>query len=218
MLMVESKYDIPCDNGVLIEPKMKSVNVIDFSHTREFIDSGYVATVRMLSQIRKFHTGYVSKEMISAKRLAFKEKIPPINIGSIYVNGLTKNQSEYVRWHLFHKEPTVPLEHMKADYFKLLSDNQIANIFPTLKYNPVREWYDLHLDVEKENNINVQFGGTISSSPINEAFLGLRYKRLAKSASVYRANIYIGRFFSSAELGARWDFPSIVPKYLDLSI
>jgi NTE family protein len=218
MLMVESKYDIPCDNGVLIEPKMKSVNVIDFSHTREFIDSGYVATVRMLSQIRKFHTGYVSKEMISAKRLAFREKIPPINIGSIYVNGLTKNQSEYVRWHLFHKEPTVPLEHMKADYFKLLSDNQIANIFPTLKYNPVREWYDLHLDVEKENNINVQFGGTISSSPINEAFLGLRYKRLAKSASVYRANIYIGRFFSSAEMGVRWDFPSVVPKYLDLSV
>ena len=218
MLMVESKYDIPCDNGVLIEPKMKTVNVLDFSHTREFIDSGYIATVRMLAQIRKFHTGYVSKETIAAKRAAFREKIPPMNIGSIYVNGLIKNQSEYVRWHLFHKEPTVPLEQMKSDYFKLLSDNQIAYIFPTLKYNPIRQWYDLHLDVEKENNINVQFGGTISSSPINEAFLGLRFKRLAKSAAVYRANIYIGRFFSSAEMGARWDFPSVVPKYLDLSI
>ena len=94
----------------------------------------------------------------------------------------------------------------------------MAYIFPTLKYNPERKWYDLHLDVEKENNINVQFGGTISSSPINEAFLGLRFKRLAKSAAVYRANIYIGRFFSSAEIGARWDFPSSLPNYLDLSI
>ena len=75
MLMVESKYDIPCDNGVLIEPKMKSVNVIDFSHTREFIDSGYVATLRMLPEIRKFHTGFVSKEEIAARRKAFKENI-----------------------------------------------------------------------------------------------------------------------------------------------
>ena len=218
MLMVESKYEIPCDNGILIEPKMKSVNVTDFSHTIEFIDSGYQATLRMIPEIRKFHTEYVSKELIAVKRKAFKEKAPPLNIGSIYIAGLKKNQSEYVRWHLFHKEPTVPLEQMKSDYFKLLSDNQIAYIFPSLKFNKIRQWYDLHLDVEKENNINVQFGGTISSSPINEAFLGLRYRRLAKSAAVYRANLYIGRFFSSAELGARWDFPSVIPKYLDLSI
>ena len=218
MLMIESKYDIPCDNGVLIEPKLKSVNVTDFSHTREFIDSGYVATLRMIPEIRKFHTNYITKDVIEEKRKAFKKEIPPLNIGSIYVSGINKNQSEYVRWHLFHKEPTVPLEHMKTDYFKLLSDNQMAYIFPTLKYNPERKWYDLHLDVEKENNINVQFGGTISSSPINEAFLGLRFKRLAKSAAVYRANIYIGRFFSSAEIGARWDFPSSLPNYLDLSI
>ena len=172
----------------------------------------------MIPEIRKFHTNFVSKEVIDERRKEFKEKIPPLNIGSIYVNGLKKNQSEYVRWHLFHKEPTVPLEHMKADYYKLLSDNQIAYIFPSLKYNKERKWYDLYLDVEKENNINIQFGGSISTSPINEAFLGLRYKRLAKSAAVYRANMYIGRFFSSAELGARWDFPSTLPNYLDISI
>lgn len=218
MLMVESKYDVPCDNGVLIEPKLRSINVIDFSHSREFIDSGYVATLRMIPEIRKFHTGYVTQEALAVKRKAFKESIPPINIGSIYVNGLRKNQSEYVRRHLFHKEPTVPLDHMKTDYFKLLSDNQIAYIFPTLKYNLINKWYDLNLDVEKENNINVQFGGTISTSPINEAFIGLRYKRLAKSAAVYRANIYIGRFFSSAEVGVRWDFPFTLPNYLDISI
>ena len=216
MLMVDSKYDVPCDNGVLIEPKLKEVNVVDFSHSREFIDSGYVATLRMIPEIRKFQTLYVTQETMSAKRKAFRDSIPPLNIGSIYVNGLKKNQSEYVRWHLFHKEPTVPLEKMKPDYFKLLSDNQISYIFPTLKYNPIHKWYDLHLDVEKENNINVQFGGTISTSPVNEAFLGLRYKRLAKSAAVYRANIYIGRIFSSAEFGARWDFPFTIPNYLDM--
>ncbi|MDP4291926.1 MAG: patatin-like phospholipase family protein, partial [Bacteroidota bacterium] len=108
MLMVESKYNIPCDNGVLIEPKLKTVNVIDFSHTREFIDSGYISTLRRIPEIRKFLTRYVSKEEIAEKRKAFKEKIPPLNIGSVYVSGLKKNQAEYVRWYLFHKEPSVP--------------------------------------------------------------------------------------------------------------
>ncbi|NWJ50938.1 MAG: patatin-like phospholipase family protein [Bacteroidetes bacterium] len=218
MLTVESKYDVPCDNGVLIEPKLRSVNVIDFSHTQEFIDSGYVAAQRMIPQIRKFVTTRFSLAELAAKRKEFKDRVPELQIGSIYVNGLNNNQAEYVRWHLFHTGTSAPLNVVKSNYFKLLGDSQIASIFPTLKYNPERSWYDLYLNVEKENNINVQFGGTISSSPINEAFLGLRYNRLGKSALVYRANIYIGKFYSSAEIGARWDFPSTHPYYIDASL
>src|ERR1035437_1156408 len=215
MLTVESKYEVPCDNGILIEPKLRSVNIIDFSHTQEFIDSGYVAAQRMIPHIRKFVTARMSLEEMATKRRDFKIKVPELQVGSIYVNGLTNSQSEYVRWHLFHRGTSVPLKVLKSNYFKLLGDSQIASIFPTLKYNPERSWYDLYLNVEKENNINAQFGGTISSSPINEAFLGLRYNRLGKSALVYRANIYIGKFYSSAEVGARWDFPSTHPYYID---
>ncbi len=218
MLMVESKYNVPCDNGVLIEPKLRETNVVDFSHTREFIDSGYVAAQRMIPQIRTFVTTQISQEDLAAKRKAFRDKVPELQVGSIYVNGLAKNQSEYVRWHLFHKGTSVPLDAIKPNYFKLLGDSQISSIYPTLKYNPERSWFDLYLNVEKENNINVQFGGTVSSSPINEAFVGLRYNRLGASALVYRANLYIGRFYSSAEVGARLDIPSTHPYYLDALI
>ena len=218
MLTVESKYEVPCDNGILIEPKLKSVNVIDFSHTQEFVDSGYVAAQRMIPQIRKFVTTRLSLEELAAKRKDFLTRVPELQVGNIYVNGLNNNQTEYVRWHLFHKGTSASLDAIKPNYFKLLADSQIATIFPTLKYNPERNWFDLTLNVEKENNINVQFGGTASSSPINEAFIGLRYNRLGKTALVYRANLYIGRFYSSAEVGIRRDFSSTRPFYIDASI
>ena len=87
MLMLESKYEVPCDNGVLIEPKLKAVNVTDFSHNQEFIDSGYVAAQRMIPQIRKFVTTRLSTEELSVKRKDFKMKVPELQVGSIYVNG-----------------------------------------------------------------------------------------------------------------------------------
>jgi len=48
MLMEKSNYNTICENGVMIEPQLKVVNLIDFSHTNEFIDSGYVAAKRMI--------------------------------------------------------------------------------------------------------------------------------------------------------------------------
>jgi len=51
MLMENTDYNIVA-SGVLIEPQLWSVNVVDFSHSRAFIDSGYVAANRKMDTIK----------------------------------------------------------------------------------------------------------------------------------------------------------------------
>jgi len=55
MLMANTSYQVDLDNGILIEPELKRTNVTDFSNTKEFIDSGYVATLRVIPRIEELN-------------------------------------------------------------------------------------------------------------------------------------------------------------------
>ncbi len=215
MLTSETDYEVPCDNGVLIEPTLRDVNVIDFRHTRAFIDSGYVAAKRMIPQIRAFVYDTISPEDLERKRQAFRAIQPPLIIDCIYVDGIDENQTRYVNRLLRLGEEQVPLEKMKKEYFKLVADEKISHIFPQLEFNYATGFFDMHLDVRREKDIVVEFGGNVSSAPINSAYIGLRYNLLGVHAISASLNSYIGRFYSSAQVAVRADFSTAVPVYLE---
>ncbi|MBE0640763.1 MAG: hypothetical protein IH599_01925, partial [Bacteroidales bacterium] len=103
---------------------------------------------------------------------------------------------------------------LRHEYFKLVADDKIAGIYPRLIYRPERTFYDLHLSLRKANNLELGFGGCISSSPTNEAFVEMRYKHLGRQALSLSANSYIGRFYSSAQVKGRIDYPGRFPFFL----
>jgi NTE family protein len=215
MLTSETNYEVPCDNGVLIEPTLRAVNVIDFRHTRAFIDSGYVAAKRMIPEIRAFVYDTISLEELERKRQAFRAIQPPLIIDRIYVEGIDENQTQYVNRMLKLGEEMVPMEKMKKEYFKLVADEKINHIFPQLKFNYATGFFDMHLDVRREKDITVEFGGNVSSAPINSAYLGIIYNLLGVHAINASLNSYIGRFYSSAQVAVRADFSTAVPVYLE---
>lgn len=215
MLMEKTQYDVICENGILIEPKLKSVDVIDFSNTEAFIDSGYRAALQKIPEIRLFVTDYISPEERFTRRLAFNEKKPPVIIDELNITGLNTNQEIYVHRQLLHKSQKKRLEDIKTDYFKLLSDDKINYIFPTLRYDSLLKNYTMQLDVQKEKNFHFQYGGNVSSSAINEAFIELKYKYLSRHATSVNANLYAGKFYSSAQLKTRFDYPTRLPFFIE---
>jgi len=215
MLTSETDYEIPCENGVLIQPTLRNVNVIDFRHTRAFIDSGYVAAKRMIPEIRAFVYDTITPEEIAKRRNAFRAIQPPLIIDQIYIEGLDENQTRYVNRLLRLGEEQVPLDKMKREYFKLIADDKINHIFPQLKFNYATGFFDMHLDIRRENDILVEFGGNVSSAPINSAYIGIRYNLLGVHALSASLNSYIGRFYSSAQVAARADFSTVVPVYIE---
>jgi NTE family protein len=227
MLMLKSEYSVMCDNGVLIKPNLKKVSVIDFSYTKEFIDSGYVAAKRALPEIRTFIVGKVSQAGIDAKRAAFNSKKPPLLVGNFYITGLKSGQFENVnrilRKNLFklpkpgkqNEMGDLSLEKIEPEYFKLISEEKIEHIYPKLHYNREMGLYELLLDVKSQNQLMTSVGGAVTSSAVNELFLKVQYNSWNRNSVRLQANSYFGRFYNSGMIGGRIDFPNRLPFFIN---
>lgn len=215
MLMVKSDYSFPCDNNVLISMDLQETGLIDFSNSKSFIDSGYVATMRKMKEIKAFVHDSLPKNEVNLLRKQFRERIPTIIIDSLIVLKLKKNQTHYLKKILIQDKKDFSLDQLKPQYFKVIADDKIESMYPTLKYDRIKGAYNLILNVEKEKNTRILVGGNVSSKPVNNAFFGFEYKYLGKQAATLSINTYIGRFYSSGFAGARIDFPSRLPYYLE---
>ncbi|MGM0613049.1 MAG: patatin-like phospholipase family protein [Bacteroidota bacterium] len=208
IMMQQTQYDVFCESSVLIEPQVpKNTNVLDFSRRKAFIDSGYVATERKINEIRLFLTDSAFPDELRREREKFKKKSPPLVFNDIKIKGLEDNEADFINRMLLHDKDTVGIKMIKEDYFRILANEHIQYIYPVANYDEESGYYHLDLEVKKDKNIEVQFGGTVSSAPINEAFLQLKYKFLGRQAGNIRLNSYIGRFYSSVSARARLDFP-----------
>lgn len=217
MMVAPTDYQAVKQFGFLIEPELEYVNVTDFSRTREYIDSGYVAGLRMMKLIQQKVIRRMDTSMLNKKRMQFIQRKPALEIDSVIIKGLNPWQRHYVQQEFMVKkrEKRIPLKLLKTPYFAMLSDNKIARIDPLLQFNKQKGDYNLVLDVEQAKNVTAEIGGLISSNPVNEAYFGLKYKFFGSYAFSLHANSYIGRFYSSVLLGGRADFNSVIPWYIE---
>lgn len=207
IFMAETDYSLPCNSSVLIEPKLPSANIIDFSKADLFIQIGYEAALKKIPEIRKFVVDSVSPDEVQQRRNAFNAKKPPLIFNEINVNGLEKNQKDYVLTYFNRRDSLKDKELVKRGYFRLVADDKIRSLYPLSDYNDSSGFYSLNLDVKKESNFVMRFGGLISSNPMNEAFVEIEYLYLNKRAFTLTGNTYIGRFYSSGKVEGRLDFP-----------
>lgn len=224
MLMMKTSFDVLCENSVLIKPNVLDVNVIDFSHTSAFIDSGYYQAKRMLPEIREFVTERRTKAEIDSIRSEFNSKKPELVIGSIQINGLRPGQYDYITQLLRRDAISIPgktiggsyltLDMLKPEYFSFVAEGRVEHIYPELRYYKDINRYNLTIDLERQNQLTTEVGGTITSSSVNELFLQLRYLLWTSKSINFTANSYFGRFYNSALLETRIDFPSYRPFYL----
>lgn len=226
ILMENTDYSVICENGVLIEPGVVSVNVIDFSRTREFIDSGYVAAMRKIDEIRIFVHDSINAATRDDRRKTFLNKQPPLVIDSIKISGLDNKQYIYVNrvlrksWYRVKdlESKKLSLEGIKPKYFELLAENRIERVYPELIYDEKSGFYDMHLNMTSEKRFMLKLGGNISSRAANSIFMQLHYDSWNKNASSLYVNGYFGRFYSSVMLSGRVDFPLRFPFYINPSI
>ncbi|MFO8129051.1 MAG: patatin-like phospholipase family protein [Bacteroidales bacterium] len=216
MLAAKTQYDMVIDSAVLIEHELGKINILDFSQTKAFIDSGYRKTNRMIDSIGRFVTRRVDAEQVELRRALFNSRKRPYLIDAIEIKGMNKAQSRYVENILKHKDEIVSLEDLKNKYFELIADNKISYIFPQLDYDASSGFYKLLLNMKPVDNFQVRFGGNISSGSANEAFLGLDHVYLGRQAFMTSVNAYFGRFYSSFQGNFRVDFPSRLPFYFNV--
>lgn len=212
MLVFHSDFNLPCKNGIVIEPQTK-VTTFEFENVQEAIKDGYETTLKQIDSILLSVKPSSSKELIQLKREKFRTKTKSINIANIdtYLNN-SKSNIQYVRKSMFNhkKEKSLTLLEIEKRYYRLYNSQQIDFIFPTLE-NIKDSSYNLNLNIKKSKELKLHVGGHFSSRPINTGYLGLTYKHLSKRATSLKAESYFGKFYASVRTIGEIEIPSKLP-------
>ncbi|HVA97326.1 MAG TPA: patatin-like phospholipase family protein, partial [Bacteroidia bacterium] len=213
MLISKTNYSLNCKNGIIIDPKT-DIALFDFDNPQQLIDSGYAATMRQISVIKKFVKRQEDSTDLAKKRAAFVDKEPPLKFKEIDIKGLNRSQIAYVKKILRHKSKSISIDSLRPEYFRLTADDKIKSIYPTATYNP-DGFYTLNLKIVKEKKLLAKFGGDFSNRPISEGFVSLQYNYLGKTAASINGNTYFGKLYTSVQLSSRIDFPFKTPLYIE---
>ena len=219
MMISKSNYNVDTNCGVLIEPKV-NVGTFSFDNLDGLPDSGYKATLIKLEDIKATIPFTRSDDEISSMRGAFNAKKPKFEVTDVVAEGLKKSQSHYSEIVMERKKQLgLDQERIRKNFYRLVQDGQVDYLFPSSEYLGADSIYRMNLRFKKAKKFDVEFGGILSSSPINTGFVGLRYKLWRRFSYNFYANTYFGKFYNSAFLKARIDIPdaggwSIQPFYL----
>ncbi len=204
------------NEGIVLETHFDNIGLLDFNKIDQAVEAGSETAKDSLNSIMQLVKRRVPKEVVEKKRQQFNSKKHELYFQNIQVEGVKDPmQRKYIIQSIKGHYDVVSLSSFKKEYFKLIADEHIKSIVPISRYNKETGYFDLHLKVDLQNKMEVTAGGNISTKPINQGFASFNYRTYKSRAYALTSNIYFGRFYSSFKLGARIDYTSIIPFYLE---
>ncbi|GAB1463546.1 patatin-like phospholipase family protein [Pedobacter sp.] len=214
MFLAKSDSTLVGENGVYIAPDLTNFSSTNFLPVAELIKQGYDATMAEMDKIKARVNRRVTAKEILQKRLDFNTKKAALIFSSVSVTGVNSQQRKYVERLFKSNSKTFDLDDIKKGYYKLVADEVFEAIYPKISYNTHTDSYIFEVVAQPKKALKIDFGGNISTRPISNVFLGIQYNYLNRKAYTFSSNFYSGRFYESAQLGGRIDFPTKLPVFL----
>lgn len=214
MFLAKSDSTLIGKNGTYIQPDLRDFTASNFYPVAALIKQGYDATMAEMPKILKEVQRRVSTEELAIKRNNFNNKKPRLIFNEVTVSGVNSQQSRYIQRLFKRNKPTFDLSDIKQGYYKLVADETFETIYPKIAYNPKSDSYTFEIIAQPKRSFKLELGGVISSRPISDVFLGIQYNYLDRKAYTFGAGFYSGRFYESAQLNGRIDYPSRLPFFL----
>jgi NTE family protein len=214
MFLSKSDSTLIGENGIYIEPDLKSYSATNFNPVAALIKQGYDATIAEMPQIKERIARRVSINEIMSRRNTFNRKKPSLVFSGVTVTGVNNDQKKYVE-RLFKRDKKVfDLGDIKQGYYKLVADETFETVYPKIVYDPASDSYNFEIAARPQKSFKIDFGGNIATRPISNVFLGAQYHYLKRKSYTFGANLYSGRFYESVQLNGRIDYPSRLPLFL----
>jgi NTE family protein len=216
MFSMHSDYSLPCQSGIVIEPKLGDIGTFDFDKIKEAIDIGYATALTQIDSIKSHIESRSNPIVLKQKRDEFNANKTAMQISQVTVKGVDEEEMAYINRKLLYRKNDETLDYMtlKRRYLNLYQSDQILSIFPTL--NALTDsTQELVLDIRKEKPFKVAVGGHYSSRPVNTGFLSASYSHFKITPITVYANTYFGKFYGSVKLGVKLFLPTRVTSYLE---
>ncbi len=214
MLITRTIYKLDsATKGVIIKPDVDA-GVLTTDHPKALMDSGYAATMREMPTLLKLIKRRVDSATLASKRRTFIIKEHPLIIKNISICGLTNPESRYIKSILKGTHDTLGVKQLESRYYRIATDENIHSVIPLAKYNDSSGYYDLNLMMRKEKQFSVSFGGDFSTKPVSEGFFGLEWAPFGREETIFEANSYFGKLYTSFLGSGKIYFSSPFPFYV----
>ena len=218
MLMSKADFKVDSTIGLVIETRSGDKSIFNFTDVDTYIKNGYDAAIKMMPELLRRTKTYDNSKAINIKRADYKNKLPNYNIGNITISGLSNRQSSYFLKIISSSNKFTNPSDLFNMYSRLLANENVKNIYPELKYNADRQNFDLNLIITKTEPFDLQAGGYISSSGVNEGYVEFGYGSLGKTAKHISISSYFGTYYNSIAAMGNIEFPNRIPVYLRLNM
>ena len=220
LTMLSTDYNLPEDKGILLERILDDVSTMDFAKAKEVIVIGYKDALERMDEIKARIGRRVDSTQVNRKREEFNRRKPELLFNNVDINGLNPKQETYVNNLLGLRDQNhiFDFDFFKEHYFKILADGQITGEYPEAIYNPQSGYFKLKIEMKTKPALKLLIGGNISSTALNQAYLGLEYRNISRSSHLHSFDGYFSPFYSSVTLGTRTDFFIRSPFYYEFGL
>jgi NTE family protein len=224
---LHTDYSLP-EGHVMIDRVFSNSSMLDFSKARQLIDAGYRDALLRIDLIRERLAALapgasarrVDAAEVNGRREDFREQCPELIFDHYEIEGLTEEQTGYVRklLGLGDGERRYSLAEFKSAYFKLLAEGEIDGEYPRVEWDPFTGCFDISVRMHTKPNMRLKIGGNVSSTALNQAYVGLEYSHISRSAHTYGVDGYFSPFYLSTAMSLRTDFYIDAPFYYELEL
>lgn len=207
MLMVGTDYGIPEELGVLIDVKMSGVAIMDFHRSDEIVEIGYNAAQKYIKEIKKRVPRQISPKQILEKRMDFRVKTIPLRFKEIHFKGddLNENEKDFIKRTISNNNNNViDFQELKRGFYRVAATGNVSTMYPEAIFKG-DSLFNLYLRVTKAPPLKLTIGGNISSSSLNQGYLGIQYNKFSANPWRATADINLGRYYSGLNLAFRQD-------------
>ncbi len=214
---LHTDYQLPRETDIMIARNLHNYSMMDFDRAAQIIELGYQDAITNMDAIKAKIKRRTDTLTMRERRERFERQLPPLDFEDYIIEGLDKSQTNYVRnmLGLNDREKTYDFDRFRYEYFKILAEGEIEADYPTVDYNPQTRKFSLHLPVKTKPSLKLMLGGNLSSTALNQAYVGLEYRSIGHSDNSYNLDGYLSTFYSSASLMGRHDFIKKIPLYVD---
>ena len=207
MLTTETDYIIPEDKGVVIEGEYRR-GLMDFNNIDLIVKRGYENTLKQIDKIKKNVKRRVDPNQIDSIRLAFRSTCKEIRFSKNinFTGDLKGNEQKFIdRTIRDDKDEDFDFAKFKRGYYRVISSKSVKIFYPsyTLRDDSL---LSLNLRVTKGSPFIINVGGNISSSSLNQGYLGVEYRHLTSNPWRVSSDFNLGKYYYRAGAKFRQDF------------
>jgi NTE family protein len=216
--MIHTDYSLPRESDVMIMRSFPEISMLDFSKADYLIEQGYEDATENMERILQTVRRRADSTVLAAQRADIRRRIPPLMLDSIYIEGLDQRQQGYVRRQLGIEQDELPVdfEEFRREYLKILSAGELTGNRPQLSYHPETGHFGLGMNMEARPVLKIMFGGNLSSTALNQVYIGFEYKRMGKLAHTHNLDGHFSAFHTAANFDNRFDFYSGMPLFVEI--